>query len=438
MLPERRASKPPLGRVPEQAPTAQQKGDYCASLTDPPRPPASQTGLLPERIPRYRVGGLRAIALAQAKAGDAESSRKTFAQAKSVAETIPASEGFLKILHFREIAKAQVLAGDVAGAKSTAQASSDSSERAGRLRAVAEAQAQAGDMPGAKASAAEIGDNELEIKAKALVDIAGAEIAVGNVVGARGTLAQAKSVADANKNPAERATTLLYIVETMGRVGDFEAAKDVAIQIGPASPNKELAAQVDAADKQPMSRGGREMLGKVAALVAAMPEPSLQAKALRVIGELQARSGDIAGAKSTAEVMGKGSGKDDLVRAIAEAQVRVGDSLAAKTWATSISDSYFKNKVLSAIGQAQAEAGDLAGARGTAEAIKGAPSDKAAVFCAIALAQARAGDQPGAEASIGGVGMALDPEDRCDCFIKIADALLKSTGKPRGATVAIH
>src|SRR5262249_44812084 len=93
---------------------------------------------------------------------------------------------------FRDVAKSQAKAGDIAGAKATVGSIKDMKDQA--LREIAEAQANAGDFSGAVVTARAIGSDYYQ--ADALGAIALLQAKDGHLTGAEATLRAARSFHD--------------------------------------------------------------------------------------------------------------------------------------------------------------------------------------------------------------------------------------------------
>jgi hypothetical protein len=136
---------------------------------------------------------LAAIAESQAKAGDAQGARLSFASALESARAI--SHEWARAEALVAIAESQAKAGDTQGALESARAISDKwGARAEALRAIAESQAKAGDAQGARLSFATALESARAIsderaRARALAALAQSQARAGDFGGITDTLA---------------------------------------------------------------------------------------------------------------------------------------------------------------------------------------------------------------------------------------------------------
>lgn len=124
-----------------------------------------------------------------------------------------------------------------------------------------------------------------------------------------------------------------------------------------------------------------------------------KADTLGLVVMIQARTGDIAGAKLTAETIAVPRKKGFAYANIADALARSGDIDGATAVAESVTDANAKAGIYENIAEAQARKGDIAAAQATAANIT-EPFNKAHTNGRIALAQAAAGDLDAAKATI--------------------------------------
>lgn len=121
-----------------------------------------------------------------------------------------------------------------------------------------------------------------------------------------------------------------------------------------------------------------------------------EAMILSRIAAVQAATGDFIGAKATIKAVKIDvTDKRYALRALAAAQAKSGDVAGAKATANSIEDNASKDSALREIAAAQAKAGDIAGAIATADAITNVLVE-ASPLSNIAAAQLKAGDRAGA------------------------------------------
>ena len=183
-----------------------------------------------------RSEALMSIAEAQARAGDRQSSARTFASALAAAREIahPSDRSWA----LRNIAEAQAWAGDIPGAMATVREITDLRDRLRVLNAIAEAQARAGDIPGAMATAREIGYPR--DRTVALSAIAEAQARAGDIAAA---LATADEIAD----PRDHSRALGDIAEVQARAGNGRNALEIIDALRSPAERARSLAQVAAA-----------------------------------------------------------------------------------------------------------------------------------------------------------------------------------------------
>jgi len=302
-----------------------------------------------------RSEALMSIAEAQARAGDRQSSARTFASALAAAREIahPGDRSWA----LRDIAEAQAGAGDIPGAMATLREITDLRHRLQVLSAIAEAQARAGDrqssartFASALAAAREIahpGD-----RSWALRDIAKAQAGAGDIPGA---MATAREIADRNM----ASWTLISIASAQAGAGDRQASG--------------------------------QTLASALATAREIVDPMYRSRALRDIAEAQARAGDIPGAIGTSREIADPRDRSRALRDIAEAQAWAGDIPGAMATAREIADWKMESWALISIASAQARAGDIPGAMATTRQIAD-PFYRSLALSAIAEAEASARD----------------------------------------------
>jgi hypothetical protein len=280
----------------------------------------------------------------------------------------------------RVIVKAQLKAGDIAGAKATAgRIAGVSFGKAGVYRSIAHAQIKAGDNVGAIESlavAAKAADQEWLLKInrgellEICLDVFAAQRKLGDSSAAQRTLLIARRFAEEQLDGRSVPWACHVVFEAQAMAGDIIAAKAAAAR---------YTGQLGGVSLQPVAYGGiasaQAKTGDIAgakATAAAIREVREDAgclywkeSAFADIAAAQAAQGDIEGAKITAEQAGK-YWKASAYRAIAEVQVKAGDVTGAKTTAAETDDefgAYDKMLAYFAIANALAKAGDMAGAR---------------------------------------------------------------------------
>lgn len=345
-------------------------------------------------IDEFQPLGLSRIAAAQAEKGD-------FAGAKATINAIKNSGilGVLKSEHLYKseallaLARAQAKAGDITGAKATARSTKSDLTKESALCAIAVAQAKAGDIEGAKATANAIGEEHYH--ASPLSDIVIAQLKTGDRAGASKSFddaeARAKAVMKDHKD-----VILGYVARAEASAGDATRATATADAI----------------------------------------TSFVKAGVMRDIAGIQARAGDIAGARTIANSLSQIYAKAMALGDVALAQARAGDQAGAnqtfdqaRTVANAETAEINKDAALCYIARQQAKTGDVAGAKATAAAIKDSnienslfdANSKPFTVAAIVGVQARGEGLPAAESWVKTVS---EPLTRTFCFIALADARL--------------
>ena len=317
-----------------------------------------------------RAWALRAIAVAQAKAGDRHGAARSISEALSTARSI--GDDWQRASALRAIAEAQAKAGDISEALSTARSIGKDGERVWALRAIAEAQAKAGDRHGAARSISE-------------------------------ALSTARSIG----KDGRRASALRAIAVAQAKAGDISEALSTARSIGKDGERVwALSAIAEAQAKAGDRHGAARSISEALSTVRSIGKDWQRASALSAIAVAQAKAGDISEALSTARSIGKDGERASALSAIAEAQAKAGDRHGAArsisealSTARSIGKDGERVLALSAIAVAQAKAGDISEALSTARSI-GEDWPRVWALSAIAVAQAKAGDRHGAARSI--------------------------------------
>jgi hypothetical protein len=273
----------------------------------------------------YKGSALKEISEVQASAGDFEGAQKT-------ADLIQRED--YKSNAQSAIADAQIKSGDFTGAQKTlaavlktAVAIESDREKGFALWNIAEAQLKAGDIPGAQKTADLIQYEYYKLLPQA--SIAKAQAANGDMVGAKATLAAAQRTADLTKDGSAKSTGLAAIAEAQTASGDIANARETLVA---------ALKTVDLID------------GIVAEL--------LKARAWSYIASVQARSGDIAGAKRTADRISSDYSSQSLnpaLAVIAEAQAKAGDVKGALKTANRIKDAFAKGYAQQLIAGVQAK-----------------------------------------------------------------------------------
>jgi tetratricopeptide (TPR) repeat protein len=360
------------------------------------------------------------LAEAKAKAGDIAGANKSLATAlKIINEMIDLrtsdfyrdKSDALNITADAQVAlaKAQIKYGDIAGAQKTFAAALETGEltkatynKSGigfehttgasdsysRACSIARAQVETGNIAGALNTAERIGD--LIFKEYALASIAEAQATAGDI-------GAALTTNGLFQDPDRKLENLIRIAKAQAKNGDNTGAKKtLAPVIEAGGPAKNPARWLrEIAPIQAMSgdiAGARQTADLI-------QDPYDRSVALLFIAATQTKSGDIVGARQTAEHIGDPGIKSYTQRVIARAQATSGDIESALQTADLIQDPYDRSGALLDIADAQTKHGDNAGAQKTlASAISVADLAESSARCLhnIAQAQAKLGDLAGA------------------------------------------
>jgi tetratricopeptide (TPR) repeat protein len=264
-------------------------------------------------------------------------------------------------------------------------------------------------------------------KMEALTRIAGAEIKLDDIEGARETLASALKIAVVQAEPFY-SSGLKDISEAQADIGDIAAALKNAdlIQL----VDFKVTAQVRIARDQLTA-------GDIAGAQKTLALPSIRAYSedtalrenvdadLQTLTQAQAKAGDIADALKTVDLIRGGDHwgadrKSCAQEAIVEAQGKAGDIAGALRTVELIQDAGWKSSALNFAAKAQAKAGDIAGAQKTADLIK-APWSKTIAESAIAEAQVKADSTINQASNVGGTEVAQAPVHPAIPVIKVWD-----------------
>jgi hypothetical protein len=314
------------------------------------------------------------FARAQMKAGD-------FAGARRTAATLATKHG-PAVMVWKQISEAQAEAGDFAGAVATGKASGalDGANHA-RL-AIVRAQIKAGEFLAAKSTVAEMGGSSY--RRRGLIAIARAQVQAGD-------LAAARLTTDATEHADWRAEFYLVRAAALRSAEAFADARDAAAVIRPPGQRAHACLLVARAQLAAGQRAGLDRILEVVEPAAEQVKVSFYYYASIRLGlaELFAEVGDLPAAKKTlrdtvpvaatikyVSHRGRRPSPDNLLR-----YVELRDGLRT------------------ACGMQQAGIGDLAGARATLEVIEGAAA-RAMVLLKIAEAQRAAGNEDAATKTI--------------------------------------
>ena len=264
---------------------------------------------------------------------------------------------------------------------------------------IARQQIRTSDLPGARASIAaaqaiadSISDewhSEIEGEIATIeIGMGRLQLKTGDAAGSRESFAQAVKLADLVQKPNEKYDLLMDMADAQTKAGDLEGARAslaealplVIIYGDPGHARIEIVrAQVKSGDLAAAQK---------TADIIVKGQPSLKYDAGRAIAEGQIKAGDLAGArKSLAAALevvesyqNNGEGKFDAERMVADAQIRAGDSagaldtlaLATKTADLLYTNSVQKSFARQGIAEAQFKAGNKAAALKTASLIQNA------------------------------------------------------------------
>ena len=291
------------------------------------------------------------IALVQAQAGDRAKAQKTITQALALAPTLT-NKGRRAVV-LANIALAQAQAGDRAAAQAAvaqalelAQTLTDAGERGGALAVIALAQAQAGDRAEAQATIAQalalaqtLGEKD---RVGVLACVAPAQAQVGDRAKAQEATSRALAFVQ-TLDDEERGRTLLIILWAHLKAGDAVQALALTQAFIDEEPRAGLLALIAQVQAQTGNRAGaRETVSKALTLARALDEKD-RAWDLAHIAPALAQAGDHAEARATiAQVLaltqtftGEGSRAVALAH-IAQAQAYTGEGVQALALAQTI------------------------------------------------------------------------------------------------------
>ena len=291
------------------------------------------------------------IALIQAQAGDRAKAQKTITQALALAPTLT-NKGRRAVV-LANIALAQAQAGDRAAAQAAfaqalelAQTLTDAGERGGALAFIALAQAQAGDRAEAQATIAQalalaqtLGEKD---RVGVLACVAPAQAQVGDRAKAQEATSRALAFVQ-TLDDEERGRTLLIILWAHLKAGDAVQALALTQAFIDEEPRAGLLALIAQVQAQTGNRAGaRETVSKALTLARALDEKD-RAWDLAHIAPALAQAGDHAEARATiAQVLaltqtftGEGSRAVALAH-IAQAQAYTGEGVQALALAQTI------------------------------------------------------------------------------------------------------
>jgi len=366
---------------------------------------------------KYKKYTLRLVAKAQIRAGD-------FAGAQAAVATMTGANVELRA----EIITAQVRAGDIAGAVAAAEAGKDwrqdrawthialeqcragdlaaadatqakikfPARRDGVLAAITAARIEARDFSGAGATAATIGHAARRAEAYRLIAIA---------QGTAEAFAVAREVAVAVEHAGARASVCLALAKAQVAAGDHTGLVLLleVVELG--------AAKIDASDNhftQFRSDLARMFVtaGNVPAAMKTLREAVDLAKTIQyrdarreVLGKLQAEIGDFAGALATLAVIESAGDRRRLLLKIAEVKLAAGDVAGVAKMIDDTLAPVERDELRARIAGKQAQLGDMTAASATVAEIV-TPGLVGTAYRCIAMAQAEACNGVGAMATL--------------------------------------
>jgi hypothetical protein len=347
---------------------------------------------------KVRDAYLLGVASLRARAGDVDAGLRALA-------AIPPPYDFSMREAVQEIAAAQAVRGDVAGALTHVAALVHGPDADLALQAVATALARAGrqaDALGVVAQARNPAAGDLALAAVATArveagDRPGALAALHSARGAVGpqsTMVEAYLLARDGKTSEAHGlgagladdTWLFGFVQrahAQARAGDLAGARATAGRIPPGDFRE--SGQVAIACGQ--ARGG-DVAGALAT-ARSLPEPA-RSLAHADIAIAQAQRGDAPGARRTTGLVQVPGNQARALEAVAGEAARAGNLTEALRVARSMAFDEYRRTAIKAVVEAQAGRGDVAGAMATIAALP--PEEQPGLELAVALVRAEAGD----------------------------------------------
>lgn len=367
--------------------------------------------------PEWRESTYRNIADAQVEAGDRDGARETLVEGRQLLKRSNEKGECVPGLAERHgwIVSSQLELGDIEGAKATVATMPKGWPRPWIYREIVVAQANAGDFAGAEAAAdcllGRITDpvpsaefQRPHALTQCYIAIAKARAKAGQAANAREGFEKAKQIAADLEGPG---TYLgMFPTVTMYKTARDRAYAEIAI------------AQAESGDVA----GATTTLAQVG-------EESSKAFVYLVLIIAQAKAGSITAALETLNLaraavprIAGGWEREEAERElaiapakIAEARAKVGDIAAAKAVAARVESDTTKTLAYRLIGEAQAAAGDLSGARDTFNEARAAAADirdaydRSIAYTQIGVAQTKAGETDAARQSFKDAAAAAPP-----------------------------
>lgn len=306
----------------------------------------------------YKVWILLNIAELQARLKDKDASVKTFDEAVEVAKKV---KGFEREHRLMDVAAARARAGDVKGAKKTAELIDFSViTRDQPLSKIAIAQARAGDHQGAEDTITSVSTDPW--RGEALRELVEAHVKAGR-------LKEAAKTAESITDDFSRVRAFLSLTRAHRMT---KHNKTAAIFLEDAKRIVETIEENDQSDTRAVANcvlaeslaemGNVKEAGELCSVI---KKPLWKASGLRGVAAAQARTGDFKGAEEIAARIEDESTKEEAVKEVVIAQLSRGDLMGALKRVETLNRPYWRAEALSEIAKAQAKAGDNAGSRKT-------------------------------------------------------------------------
>ena len=330
----------------------------------------------------WRIEPLLALAAAQRKAGQAEEARDLLDKVVTLAAAVEDADD--RASSFSRIASAQAEAGQFSAAIGTAAAIAKATRRTGALLAIATTQTQAGNVDDTQTTIQRAADAARTIRdpydrARALSDVAGAYIDIGDGERARGTIDQAVAATQASPPVAgDAVSTLTAIAWTQTQAGQIAAAQQtLATAFAAAQAIEDVGARFwryhAIATVQVQAGSAQAVRSTVATLrkdLKLLEDRSDRDSYLSVVVSIQVKAAQFPEAIETAKLIGDPSERITSLAEIALAQAQDGQVEAARvtiSLATEASKSSGSVRAycLALLAEAQVEAGLVGDAKST-------------------------------------------------------------------------
>ncbi len=325
----------------------------------------------------------------------------------------------------RQVVATQVNLGDIAAALTTVEGIDAAGDRAVAYAHIAKAQAKSGDREvarktfGAAFGAAQGIENRFN-RVKALRDILGAHVEIGDVAGARKVAGHivaekvAGHIVAENTEPFDSDVLSVWVSERVAtaqaKSGDRESAKEtLAAALKTAQGMKDAPKRDAALMVIVQSQLGVGDLAGARNTSTSFRSDSPLVRALTSIAKAEAKSGDselaretLAAALKTARGMKDVPERDAVLMTIVHSQLEVGDVAGAGDASTSFRSDSLLVEALTSIALAEAKSGHKQAARqdfaAALERVQGMEdvSERDSILWVLAEAQGRAGDVVGA------------------------------------------